>query len=96
MAKCSCRVKISGFKPNLKGYAAVMNGSSCQGILKDHAERTKEAADGMVSDDGYTSAESHKIGTAHGKLSNGYYVRTYTHHAKYSNAAHNNLKKALR
>ena len=96
MAKCRCKVKISGFKPERSGYAAVMNGSACQSIVRDHAEKTKDAADGMLSADGYDTAEAHKLGQAHGKLANGYYVRTNTNHAKRSTLRHNTLKKALR
>lgn len=96
MAKCSCKVKIHGFKPKRSGYAAVMNGSACQGIVRDHAEATKSAADGALSADGYDTAEAHKLGVARGKLANGYYVRTNTNHAKRSTLRHNTLKKALR
>ena len=97
MAKCKCKVRISGFEPNKGGYAAVMNGSACQGIVRDHAEATLDAADGMLTPDNYTSAKhrGHKLGVAHGKLANGYYVRTYTNHAKRSTLRHNTLKKAL-
>ena len=93
MAKC--KVKFGAFKPNRGGYAAVMNGSACQSIVRDHAEKTKAAADGMLSADGYDTAEAHKVGTAHDKLANGYYVRTNTNHAKRSTLRHNTLKKAL-
>ena len=96
MAKCRCRVKFGPFRPKRSGYASVMNASACQSILKGHAEQTKSAADGELSADGYDTAEAHKIGVAHGKLANGYYVRTNTNHAKRSTLKHNTLKKALR
>ena len=96
MAKCRCKVKFGPFRPNMGGYAATMNASAVQSILLDHAEKTKGAADGALSADGYDTAEAHKIGTAHGKLANGYYVRTNTNHAKRSTLRHNTLKKALR
>lgn len=95
MAKCSCRVKISGFKYKRSGYADVMNAPACQDILREHAERTRDAADRMLSDDNYGSAKGHKVGVAHGKLSDGYYVRTNTNHAKRSTLRSNTLKKAL-
>ena len=96
MAKCSCKVKISGFRPSRKGYAAVMNGSACQEILRDHAEQTKQAAEMALGKDGYTSVDGYKIGTAQGKLAKGYYVRTYTWHAMRDNASYNTLGEALR
>lgn len=73
-----------------------MNGSACQSILLDHAEQTKRAATLALGEDGYTTAEAYKIGVAHGKLANGYYVRTYTNHAKADNARYNTLGEALR
>lgn len=93
MAKC--RVVIYGFKPKMGGYRAVMNASACQSILADHAERTKRTATMVLGKDGYETAEGYKIGVAHGKLANGYYVRTYTWHAMRDNLAYNTLKLAL-
>ena len=96
MAKCRCKVKFGPFTPKRSGYAAVMNASACQSILKGHAEQTKRAATLALGDDGYTSADGYKIGVAHGKLANGYYVRTYTWHAMRDNLLYNTLKEALR
>lgn len=96
MAKCRCKVKISGFKPERSGYAAVMNGSACQAIVRDHAEQTKRAATLALGKDGYSTAKGYKLGVAHGKLANGYYVRTYTWHAMRDNLLYNTLKEALR
>lgn len=95
MGKCRCKVRIDRFMANRGGYAATMNAPGVQSIVRDHAEKTKAAADGMLSADGYDTAEAHKVGTAHGKLANGYYVRTNTNHAKRSTLRHNTLKKAL-
>lgn len=95
MARCRCKVEIQGFRPRKAGYAEVMNGHACQQAVFGHAARTKSAADGMLSADGYDTAEAHKMGVAHGVLANGYYVRTGTNHAKRSTLKHNTLKKAL-
>lgn len=95
MAKCSCKVRFGPFRANMSGYSATMNAYAVQSILLDHAERTKRAADGALSADNYDTAEAHKVGVAHGKLSNGCYVRTNTNHAKRSTLRHNTLKKAL-
>ena len=96
MARVKCRVVFKKFKPNKPGYAAVMNAGAVQSILRQHAERTKSAAEAALGADGYTSAEGYKIGTAHGKLANGYYVNTHTLHAKRDNALYNTLGQALR
>lgn len=94
MAKAIMNIKMGKFKPNRAGYAAVMNSGAVQGMITSKANSVKSAADGMLSDGGY-SMEGHEVKDFQGKLANGKIVRTKTDQARYTNAKRNTLLKAL-
>ena len=94
MAKTSCKVRFGKFRANKAGYASVMDSGSVQGILRGKAAAVRDAADSMISSDGYLFP-GHEMKPIQGLLAQGYVVRTQTDHARYASAKRNTLLKAL-
>lgn len=97
MAKCSCSAKVGKFKWSKAGYKALKNSAPVQAAIKEHADATAAAANLALSPDGHIrdGYEARQV-TLPRAGDKGYVVRTATDHARYSNAKHNDLLKALR
>lgn len=95
MASC----KFKEFKPNIKGYAGVMNGSGCQQMLTRMATNVKEQADALTDNTrhtkGYTSIPDYESVEWQGKLACGRVIRTKSNRARYAQALDKTLTKAL-
>lgn len=82
------------FKPNRAGYAALMGSAQAQSLIDAKAEAVKAAADAGLSEGKY-EYEGHEVNDFQGKLARGRVVRTKTDQARYSEAKHKTLSKAL-
>ena len=82
------------FKPNRAGYAALMGSAQVQSLIDAKAEAVKAAADAGLSEGKYEH-EGHEVKDFQGKLARGRVVRTKTDQARYSEAKHKTLSKAL-
>ena len=85
------------FKWDRAGYAGLMNTDGVQNILESKALAVKASADAAVAGHrayGY-GIEPHAVHQVNGKFAHGYSVSTRNSAAKYMQAKHNTLKKAL-
>lgn len=82
------------FKPDRAGYAALMNSAPMQSMVERKAQAVKAAADAALSEGGY-HFEGHEVKDFDGVLARGRVVRTKTDQARYSEAKHKTLSRAL-
>lgn len=94
MAKGSA-ASIGGFKWDRDGYRAVMASAQMQGMLTEKAYSIKEAADSMMTEDGYRRG-AHEVKPFVGKIATGRVVRTKTDHARRAQAKRKTLTKAMK
>lgn len=94
MARVTCSVRMGRFKPDRAGYAALMDSFPVQHATRAAAESVRGGANAILSKDGYRLV-GFEMKPFQGKLARGYVVRTKTDHARYSQARHKTLQKAL-
>lgn len=85
------------FVPNFKGYRDVLDSAGVQGLCRDLASQTADKAVSMMDPDEGYNYEDYVVGEFPIKTgSTGYFVRTKTDHARYSQAKNKTLTKALK
>lgn len=94
MARVRCAVRMGRFKPDRAGYAALMDSFPVQHATRAAAESVRGGANAILSKDGYRLV-GFECKPFQGTLARGYVVRTKTDHARYSQARHKTLQKAL-
>lgn len=87
-------VKFGRFKWNRAGYAQLMDSAPVQSVLDRKASAVKAAADAALQPGGYAYG-GHEVRDFQGKLARGKAVRTKTDLARYGEAKHKTLSKAL-
>lgn len=84
----NCKVKFKKFKWDPSGYSQVKDGAPTQAILAAKAAQVKSSADAM-------SKGSHRVTQLRGSLDMGYFVAADDYEARYDQAKHKTLTKAL-
>lgn len=87
-------VRFGKFKWDRTGYKALMDSGPVQAAIARPARAVLSAANGMLAADGY-ERDGFEVKPFEGKLTRGMVVRTKTDHARYSQAKHKTLTKAL-
>lgn len=89
MVKCSCKIKLKKYRARMAGYPGVMNDPNMQGVLRSKAFAVKAAADSASRADARYAVEQF-----HGRLADGFVVRTDSYVANAVEAKHKTLTKA--
>ena len=95
MAKVSCSVTFRGFKADRAGYRTHMESVRVQSLVRQAADGVCERANALLSPDGYRLV-GFECKPFQGTLAPGFVVRTKSDHARYSQARHKTLQKAMR
>lgn len=89
-----CSVRVGKFEWRRAGYAELQNSAPVQAIVQRKANAVRASAESMLTDDHYRKP-GFSVKRIKGTLANGRVVRTLTDHARYSQAKHKTLEKAL-
>lgn len=95
MAKISCSVTFRGFKADRAGYRTLMESVRVQALVRQAADGVCGRANALLSPDGYRLV-GFECKPFQGRLAPGVVVRTKSDHARYSQARHKTLQKAMR
>lgn len=96
MAKVSCSVTLRGFKADRSGYRALMESVRVQSLVRKAAAGVCGRSNALLSPDGYNRLVGFECKPFQGTLAPGVVVRTKSDHARYSQARHKTLQKAMR
>lgn len=89
------RFKLKNYHWNRPGYVEIMNGAGVQGELDRVARAVKGRADALMPKNGYRTGAHAVMDATRLKMARGRLIYTRTNLAKYQQARHKTLTKAL-